>query len=76
MKSDKPVAVASTALLDAIRDCPEVFISGNPIPQYDATEPRHKIIITGPERLVKKLLEILTSNPTEQGIDHETGKKV
>ena len=62
MTNDKPQAVASNALLDAIRDCHEVFISGNPIPQYDATEPRHKIIITGPARLVEKLLEILTSN--------------
>ena len=64
MTDDKPKAVASNALLDEIRDCQEVFISGNPIPQYDALEPRHKIVIAGPARLVEKLLEILTSNPT------------
>ena len=67
MNEPQAPVVASNELLDAIRDCHEVFISGNPIPQYDATEPRHKIIITGPARLVEKLLEILTSNPTVEG---------
>ena len=38
----------------------EVVITFGPVPQQDAKEPRHKLVISGPSRLLEPLLEYLT----------------
>lgn len=55
-------AVSSTRLLADLRDCEDVFVSGNPIDQQDAKELRCKVTITGPTRLLTPLMDALTAN--------------
>jgi hypothetical protein len=47
---------AGDDILTRLQTNQETFISGGPIPQHSATEPRYKLIITGPESLLKELV--------------------
>ncbi len=45
-----------TDLLNEIRENEEIIIFGQAIPQYDAIEPRYRMTLSGPERLLKALI--------------------
>jgi len=47
-------------LLAEIRDCKEVILLGMPVDQLDANEPRYKVVISGPQRLLTTLMDVLT----------------
>jgi hypothetical protein len=46
-------------LLAELRDCEEVFVSGGHVDQMGAEEPRFKVTITGPTRLLVPLMDAL-----------------
>lgn len=67
----KRITLAKT-LLDELGDNEEVLMSGEPTPQLDAKEPRYKLTIIGPKRLVQTLFDRIadgisrTTEPKQQ----------
>jgi len=55
----KPLNSRKGMLINLIKENKETFISSGPIDQHDADEPRYRLVITGPERLVKELTDLL-----------------
>jgi hypothetical protein len=63
----------STSLFSNLRNCKEVLVSSSPIDRLDAKEPRTKVIVTGPTRLLSQLVNALTADMPK---DPESGKNI
>lgn len=58
-----------SAIIGEIANNQEMFIYGGAVPQEDANEPRFKLVLAGPERVLKRLVDLIWEWPQESNYE-------